>query len=128
MDTIQGMYENRYARFWIAGGILRFEYKEGTAIDLAVAREVVADRLYFQNERVLPVLCDSRGVLSIDKAARDYLASSGSLLAKGVAILVLENVSQVMSRFYLQVSKPAVPTEIFTKEQEALCYLSSFLS
>lgn len=125
---MQGIYENRYARFWIADGILRFEYREGIVINLAAARSVVADRLYFQNERVLPVLCDSRGVAAIDKAARDYLASAGSLLAKGVALLVRENVSQVMSRFYLQVSKPAVPTEIFTKEREALSYLSSFLS
>ncbi|GIQ60949.1 hypothetical protein QQY79_21320 [Flavobacterium tructae] len=120
-------YENRNARFWIEKGILFFEYKPNTAIDLEVAMRVVADRIAFQNERLLPVFCDTRGIASIDKAARDYLAKSGSLLAKAVALIGSENVSMTMSTFYLEISKPSVPTQIFTIEQEALDYLKGFL-
>ncbi|BDU26323.1 hypothetical protein [Flavobacterium sp. GSB-24] len=120
-------YENRNARFWIEKGILFFEYKPNTAIDLEVAMRVVADRIAFQNERQLPVFCDTRGIVSIDKAARDYLAKSGSLLAKAVALIGSENVSMTMSTFYLEINKPSVPTRIFTVEQEAMDYLKSFL-
>jgi len=120
-------YENRNARFWIEKGILFFEYKPNTAIDLEVAIRVVADRIAFQNERQLPVFCDTRGIVSIDKAARDYLAKSGSLLAKAVALIGSENVSMTMSTFYLEINKPSVPTRIFTVEQEAMDYLKSFL-
>lgn len=120
-------YENRNARFWIEKGILFFEYKPNTAIDLEVAMRVVADRIAFQNERQLPVFCDTRGIVSIDKATRDYLAKSGSLLAKAVALIGSENVSMTMSTFYLEINKPSVPTRIFTVEQEAMDYLKSFL-
>lgn len=120
-------YRNQNARFWIEEGILFFEYKPNTIIDLEVAMRVVADRVAFQNERQLPVFCDMRGMISIDKAGRDYLAKSGSLLAKAVALIVNENVSMTLSTFYLEINKPSVPTQIFTDEQVALEYLRSFL-
>jgi hypothetical protein len=127
MSASHESYENQSARFWIEKGILFFEYKPNTAIDLQVAIQVVADRIAFQNERLLPVFCDTRGIISIDKAARDYLAKSGSLLAKAVALLGTENVSMTMSTFYLEISKPSVPTRVFSIEQEALDYLNGFL-
>jgi hypothetical protein len=120
-------YRNQNARFWIDEGILFFEYKPNTTIDLEVARRVVADRVAFQNERQLPVFCDMRGIISTDKAGRDYLAKSGSLLAKAVALIVSEKVSMTLSAFYLEINKPSVPTQIFTDEQEALAYLRGFL-
>lgn len=120
-------YENQNAKFWINHGILFFEYKPNTVIDLEVAMRVVADRIALQNERPLAVLCDIRGVISTDKAGRDYLAKSGSLLAKAVALIVNENVSMTMSTFYLEISKPSIPTRIFAIEQEALEYLKDFL-
>lgn len=127
MSASYESYENQNAKFWIENGILFFEYKPNTAIDLQVAIKVVADRIAFQNERILPVFCDTRGIASIDKAARDYLAKSGSLLAKAVALLGAENVSMTMSTFYLEINKPSVPTRVFTIEQEALDYLNGIL-
>jgi hypothetical protein len=120
-------YRNQNAKFWIEDGILFFEYKMNTAIDLEVATRVVADRITLQNERHLPVFCDMRGMISIDKAGRDYLAKSGSLQAKAVALLVNENVSMTLSTFYLEISKPSAPTQIFTDEEEALEYLRGFI-
>nr|WP_199000213.1 hypothetical protein [Flavobacterium sp. ASV13] len=120
-------YENQNARFWIEDGILFFQYKPSTTIDLEVAMRVVADRIAFQNERHLPIFCDTRGIASIDKAARDYLAKSGSMLAKAVALIGSENVSMTMSTFYVEISKPSVPTRIFTIEQEALDFLKGYI-
>lgn len=120
-------YRNNNAKFWINEGILFFEYKPNTTIDLAVATRVVAERIAFQNERQFPILCDMRGLVSIDKAGRDYLAKSGSLLAKAVALIVNEDLSMTLSTFYLEINKPSVPTQIFTDEQEALVYLRDFL-
>lgn len=127
MIAAHDFYENRYASFWTAGGILFFRYKQDTVIDIEAAKCVVADRIRFQDERCLPVLCDMRGVLSVDKAGRDYLANSGSVLALAVGLLVGENVSLTVSTFYLEISKPSVPTRIFTEESEALSYLGGFL-
>jgi hypothetical protein len=127
MSAVHESYENQNARFWIENGILYFEYKPDTAIDLQVAMQVVADRIALQNERLLPVFCDIRGVISTDKAGRDYLAKSGSVLTKAVALIVNENLSKTMSTFYLEISRPSVPTRIFAIEAEALDYLKDFV-
>jgi hypothetical protein len=121
------LFENDFAQFWISDGILFFKYKPNTIIDIKVAKCVVADRIHFQNERSYPILCDIRGVVATEKAGRDYLAQSGSILTQAVALIVHEKVSLIISTFYLQISKPSVPTQIFTTESEALVFLKKLI-
>lgn len=120
-------FENDYARFWIADGILFFKYKPNITIDVNVAKSVVTDRIHFQNERSYPILCDIRGVIATEKAGRDYLAQYGSILAEAVGLIVHEKVLLTIGSFYLQISKPSVATQIFTKESDALTYLKGFI-
>ena len=127
MIAAHDFYENDYAQFWIADGILFFKYKPNTTIDLLVAQKVVTDRIHFQNERSYPVLCDIRGVISTNKAGRDYLAQSGSILTQAVGLILHEKVSLTISTFYLKINKPSVPTEIFATEEEAFVYLKKFI-
>ena len=128
MIAAHDFYENRFAKFWIADGILFFEYKPSTLIDLKVAQLVVTDRIHFQRERAYPILCDLRGVVSIDKASRDYLAQLGSVLATAVGLVVHEKLLLTISTFYLQVNKPSVPTQIFSSEAAALQYLKGSIA
>jgi hypothetical protein len=127
MIAAHDFYENDFAQFWICDGILFFKYKPKTIIDLKVAQLVVTDRIHFQRERTFPVLCDIRGVIDTDKAGRDFLAQSGSVLTRAVGLIVDEKVLLAISTFYLQVSKPNVPTQIFTTEATALSYLRTFV-
>jgi len=127
MIAAHDFYENEFARFWIANGILFFEYKPKTILNFRVAKSVVADRIMFQNEKAYPIFCDVRGVIDTEKAGRDYLAKSGSLLTKAVGLLADEEVILTISNFYLQVSKPAVPTQIFTKKEDALLFLKEYI-
>lgn len=120
-------FENEYASLWVREGILFFEYKSDLVLDLTIAQKVVSDRLMFQNERVFPVLCDVRGVVNSDKAGRDYLAQSGSIMTKAVALLVHPNISQAMSKFYLEVNKPRIPTKVFTEKDLAVHFLQHFI-
>lgn len=120
------LFENEYAKFWIKDQILFFEYKSDLVIDLAAAQRIVADRIQFQNEVAYPIFCDIRGVVDFDKAARDYLAQSGSVLTKAVGFLVQQKVSQTIATFYLKINKPAVPTELFEDKIAALAFLSNF--
>jgi hypothetical protein len=128
MIAAHDFYENAYAQFWIVDGILFFKYKPKTIIDFKAAQLVVTDRIHFQRERTFPVLCDIRGVVDTDKAGRDYLAQSGSVLTCAVGLIVDEKVLLTISSFYLQFSKPSVPTQIFTTEAPALNYLKSFIN
>ena len=127
MITAHDFHENRFAKFWIADGILFFEYKPSTLIDLKVAQLVVTDRIHFQRERAYPILCDLRGVVSTDKAGRDYLAQLGSVLATAVGLVIHEKLLLTISTFYLEVNKPSVPTQIFSSEDAALQYLKGFI-
>ena len=120
-------FENAYAKFWISNHLLFFEYKTGVNIDLAAAQCIVADRIKFQNEIIYPIFCDVRGVVKVDKAARDYLAQSGSVLTKAVGFLVHQKVSQAITSFYVNINKPAVPTQIFEDENSALEFLSAYI-
>jgi hypothetical protein len=127
MIAAHDFYENEYAQFWIANGILFFEYKPNTILNLEVAQRVVADRIHFQNEKSYPVLCDVRGIVNTDKSGRDYLAQSGSVLTKAVALIVHQQVSLTISNFYLRISKPSVPTQLFNNKEDALAYLEQFI-
>nr|WP_315199889.1 hypothetical protein [uncultured Flavobacterium sp.] len=126
MKLTTNYYENEYAQFWIKDGILFFEYRPNVVIDLTIAHRIVADRIQMQNEKSYPVLCDIRGVVDSDKAARDYLAQSGSVLAKAVSIVTNQSVSLIMTSFYLKICKPSVPTKIFTDDSSALAFLETY--
>jgi hypothetical protein len=126
MEITQELYENEYAQFWIRNNILFFEYKPNVVIDLAVAQRIVADRIQMQNEKAYPILCIIRGVLNSDKAGRDYLAQTGSILTKAVSLVANQSVSLIMTSFYLKISKPSVPTTIFSDEASALAFLESY--
>lgn len=126
MKLTANRFENKFARFWIENDILFFEYKQDVFINLTVARLVVADRILIQNDKTYPVLCDIRGVIDSDKAARDYLAKSGSILTKAVGLLGNDTLILVMTSFYLIINKPRVPTKIFTDQSAALAFLETF--
>ena len=126
MKITTNYYENEYAQFWIKDDILFFEYRPNVVIDLTIAHRIVADRIQMQNEKSYPVLCDIRGVVDSDKAARDYLAQSGSVLAKAVSIVTNQSVSLIMTSFYLKICKPSVPTKIFTDDSSALAFLEAY--
>jgi hypothetical protein len=127
MIAAHDFYENEYALFWVENDILFFEYKPNVILDLNVAKRVVADRFQFQNEKLYPVLCDIRGIIDTDKSGRDYLAQSGSLLTKAVGLIVRQRVSITISNFYLQISKPTVPTQLFTNKEDGIVYLNHYL-
>ena len=120
-------FENEFALFWISESILFFEYKPDVVINLVAAQRIVADRMQMQNEKAYPVLCDIRGIADSDKAARDYLAQHGSIMTKAVSILANQRVSIVMISFYLKISKPQVPTKVFTDKTKALEFLKTFV-
>jgi len=121
------IFENKFAKFWISNQILFCEYKQGVVIDLAAAQRIVADRIHFQNEVSYPIFCDVRGIVQIDKAARDYLAQSGSVLTKAVSFLVHQKVLKAIATFYVTINKPAVPSQLFNDKTDALEFLSNYI-
>lgn len=123
---MKNSFENEYAEFWIQDEILFFTYKPGTVIDLETAKRIVSDRVSFQKERSYPILCDTRGVQETEKAARDFLAKEGSVLAEVVVVLANLSVAKGMALFYTRTSKPLVKTKTFSNKYEAIKFLENY--
>jgi hypothetical protein len=119
-------FENEYAEFWNENDVLFFIYKPGITMNLQAAKLVVADRISVQKNIPYPVFCDMRGIKDSDKPARDYLAKEGSTLVKAVAVLIESPVTKIMANFYLTISRPTVPTKMFTDKIQALDFLQTF--
>lgn len=119
--------ENNFGFFSIEKEILSIRYREGVIITLDVAMAMVADRCGIQEGLVYPLLCDIRGVVQIDRLARNYLALEGSYLVKAIAIVVGGPVSEALAEFYLHTTYSPVPTESFYNLQEALTFLRGYL-
>ena len=63
-----------------------------------------------------------------DRETRDYYSSQEGLVAtKALALLVESPVSKIMANFFIYFSKPAIPTQLFTSEDEAVAWLKTFL-
>jgi hypothetical protein len=102
-------------------------YKKGVKITLEVAKEIVEARLKFAGYKPVLALAYNAGVVSMNKEARDYLASTEGI--EGViagAIVVGSPLGSFIANFYLSVSKPRIPTKAFTKKEAALKWLQQF--
>ncbi len=120
------MIENNYVKFWIENEILYCIYKSNYEIDIEGAKQIVKDRLICQNNIKYPAFADFKGVKSVSKEARDYLAKEGSFLVKACAILVSSPVDKIMINFYSKINKPIIPTKLFTNNEDALKWLQQF--
>lgn len=119
--------ENDFASFWIKNGILFFVYKNDVDIHLSAAVQIVSDRLKLQKGKTYPVLCDTRGVKSIDMDARRYFAAEGSVFIKAVALVSDTPLSRIISETYIKGNTPPIPTGIFNEDSEALEFLSEYV-
>jgi len=120
--------ETPYVRYEVREGLLIATYKEGVRIDLAVARQIVADRLALSGGRPMVALVYNLGVISMDKEARDFLSSPSGNQGLRAGAIVLDNAFNIaLSDFFLTVNRPNIPSRIFRETAEALAWLQPFL-
>lgn len=120
------MIENSFAKFYIKGDYLYFIYKPDISIDLAAAEQIVSDRLKVQNGKPYKVICYIQGIREMKKEARDYLAKEGSKDVIAVGLIADSTAQKLMTNFYLAVSRPTVPTKMFSTEEEAKTFLNKY--
>lgn len=124
---MQKFYENEYALYMLMDNIVHITYKKGIEIDLGASKQIVRDRLMFQEERAYPILCDIRQLRRVDKPARDYLALEGTQLVTALAFIIEPPVTDAMTQFYLKTNHPNIPTASFRGLAKAMVYLGRFL-
>jgi hypothetical protein len=100
-------------------------YAPHLTIDLAIARELIENRLSFSEGEPVYTLIDFTNVKSVTKEARDYMNSAEGGL-KGIlggAFLSNNVMATLCINLFLKISKPTVPAKFFTNRDEALKWL-----
>lgn len=115
--------ETDFAWYRIENGILYFYYKQNVVIRLKDAIKIVSDRLNLQQGKPFPILCNTKGIRNMDKAARWYLAREGSNLATAVALITSNPLSRLLANIYLISTSPSVRTKVVADEVEGIEFL-----
>lgn len=116
-----------YVYYELQDDLLIGSYKKNLKITLPIAKEIVKTRLEFTDHKPVLAIAYNLGVASMDKQARDYLASEEGV--KGViagAIVLNSPVGSFIGNFYLFVGKPRIPSRIFSKKETAIKWLQQF--
>lgn len=115
------------ANMYIEDGIFYIIHAQGTVIDLADAKDGVAKRLEICKGKKYPLFVDGRGIKKFDKQARAYLAGPDGI--KGVsagAFLINSRIKELLANAWFSLNKPAVPTKLFTKKEDAIKWLENY--
>lgn len=125
-----GKYEQVETPYIIIGrdeNFLRCVFNDQLEVNLEVAKNCVENRIRFSNGLSYPCLIDMKGVRSISKDAREYLATEGARNIKAGALIIDSALSKMVGNIFLTINKPAVPTKLFTNELEAKEWLKKYL-
>ena len=104
----------RGARFYVDDqGIIRGREADGASFGLSDAQELVVD------------ISDLR---TMTREARAYFTHKDhEEFLYAVALVVRSLVSRAIGNFFLGLNKPAVPTRLFTDDEDALAWLRTFI-
>ena len=103
-------------------GYLDYRWEHGAIAGMADAEEAVAAVDLIAGTQQLPLLVDMRRLKTLDREARSRFSEADSVTY--LALLVDSPLSRVLANFFLAVSRPAVPTRLFTSEASAVAWLT----
>ena len=108
--------------------ILVGTYKKNLRINLEIAKEIVRARLSFTGGKKMPSMIISQGVISMDKPAREYLASDEAIVGLAASAIVVNSpFSSFLGSFFLAVNKTKMPVKIFADIPSAEKWLQQFI-
>ena len=120
--------ENDYVEFWVEGGIIIEVFKpDVTRINLAMAKQIVQDRLKVNNGKTMPLYVDLANVKSADKEAREYFAGDDSVYLVNASAFLLHNyVAWLLGKLFLSINKPKATIELFRSKTKAIKWLEYY--
>ncbi len=120
-------FENQQVKLEIIDNVLHAFYKPGLKITIQDAQAIVQERLNLLNGQILPTIVFDGGVVSMDKAARDYFSSSdGTRGIKCAAIIENSFFSKTLINFFMKLTNTKIPVKAFGNKTEALEWIKSF--
>lgn len=122
-------FENEHIKIEMVDGIMHGTYKKGFKITLQDAKTIVHERTKLLGGKDVPAIIYDGGVISMDKAARDYLSSDEGIKGlKSVAIIESSFFSKMLINFFLKLTNPKIQVKAFNDPKEALVWLNSTMN
>lgn len=118
--------ENSFVRLEIREGILFVTYKKGITLTIDKAKELIEIRKQFTANKPYPILIKDEGIITGDKATRDYLSNKGTEGLTAGAFVLKSIYSTLLFNFYLKITNPKIPSLTFTDEKKAIEWLSQY--
>jgi hypothetical protein len=121
--------DTRYIHLSIQNNILVGAYKKRLKINLEAARQIVKDRICFVDNQKMAAMIITGKLVSMDKPARDYLASAeGTQGLLACAIVVKSHFSSFLGNYFMNVNKTSIPVKIFSDPAKAQIWLQQFIT
>lgn len=128
MNQIEN-FSSPIVNFEIRNGILIAKYKAEILITLELAKNNVKDRIEFTKGKPYPILIKDYGVTQMEKEARTYLSSDEATNGINAAAFIIKSIfSLFLINFFVKISRPKIPIELFKTEDEALKWLEQYKS
>lgn len=109
-------------------GILTFILHDKCEYTIDDAKENVGIAKKFCNGKPAPLCVDMAGMLSVDKASREY-GTSDELANQftAMAMLARSKVGVIIGNMFIGFNKPPIPTKLFTDKKKAMDWLRKHL-
>lgn len=119
--------ELRTFNTWIDKGICHTCVKPNAIIELNDAQQNSDAVRQLSNGLRYPLLVNLKEIYYISKEARDHFSMQGRNPGiSAIAMLIKSPGSRIIGNFFISLSKPAVPTQLFTEEAKAIKWLQQF--
>lgn len=122
-------YDTPFVHLLIKDHILIGRYEKDLKINLDIAKQIVNSRLSFTRGKKMAAMIIGHGIISMDKAAREFLASDEGIQDLiAIAILVDSTYSNFLGNLFLKVNKTKIPVRIFLNTHKAEKWLQQFIA
>ncbi len=109
-------------------GILHVHVLTSQEVTLEQVQEVVdLTESILKGNRVPHLITTEKPYVIPNNEARQYLAESRTRISAADAYIISSLAQKIISRFYVRINKPLVPTNFFEEKEKALAWLKNFL-
>lgn len=126
----QGPLQTRIAEVWLRDGIIEFRYRAEAHVSLEDAVELMEKTYHelLQQTGPYPALVVFGQAISGGQDVRKYFAESEmALKVQSYAAIVMNSpAGRILGNFIFKVTRPKIPTRLFTDEPAALAWLKQF--
>ena len=127
ISAVTQVFETATTRLWRdEDGIVHIVIKPGSQKTLHDVLEEFEHYPAITEGKRRPYLVDNRAIVSIDRDGREHIATEGAKYISAVAIVIDSHLSAVVGNFFMYISRPAYPTQLFSSMEAARAWLEQY--